>query len=275
MRYRTSILLATLVAGCATASSPPGGDTDARPDAKPFGGRIDAAPLPDTPPGAPDANVDATPPPDARPAPDAMPGTATLNQTTSQSVANSNSEACNLNNVTGENSYYRVFRLSDYGINTAFTINKVNLGVESAVAGNGSGKQQVQLKLYTYTGTVGQTNLDTTKMTLLGQTLVNVNDTNPNETSGGTVVPVSISATAPAGSTIAVEVFVQDATSTGTNSGNIFFYGSNTSGETASGYIRTGADCGLTTPTSLDSLYTNGSLPTPMDIVLTVTGTYN
>ena len=279
-RSRTWVIaLATSVvaaAGCATASPGANGNkADANeggdPDARPIGGRIDAMPEPDAAPGTPDA----APPPDAPPPPpDAAPGVSTLSETSSNSITDLNSAACNLNNVSGENSYYRAFRLSDYGIATELDVTRVDVGVEESIPGNGT-SQQLSLRLYTYSGTYGQTNLNTAQMSMIAQTAFNVGNINTNENGGGTTVPVSITAAVPAGSILIVEVFIQDATDTGTNSGNQFFFGSNTGGETASGYIRTGADCGITTPTSLASLYSNGSLPAPMTMVMTVTGTHN
>src|SRR5512138_3302595 len=60
-----------------------------------------------------DAGIDSPPPIDAAPV------AVTLGQTTSTAILAGNSFNCNQGNVTRENSYYRVFALTDHGINTA------------------------------------------------------------------------------------------------------------------------------------------------------------
>lgn len=253
----TSVLVA-----CATASpADNGGHADARqPDADMIGGRPDAPPRPDAMPGAPDA--DTTPDAMVVNPPDAMVtgGTVTLSQAGSTSIVVGNAVSCNDGDPfydTAENSYYRAFKLSDYGVTGTFHSQHVDFGVETAAAGGAS--QSVTVNLYTYTGAVG-TNLDTTKMTMIGSQTVTVPDT-----SSGEMLTANIAANAPASSTIVAEVFVPD----GETAGNEFFIGSNTGSETASGYIRAPA-CSTATPTELSSL----GLSSQMTLVLSVTGSY-
>ncbi len=263
--YRCSwvLAIATLVAGCATAkpSGVGGGDPDAHEagiDANMLGGRPDAAPMVDAPPGTPDA---PPPPPDAKPAPDAMPGTITMTESTSSTIVQGNTVSCNDGPPyfdTAENSYYRAFKLSDFGVNSALAIQHVDFGVEQAIAGGAS--QSVTVKVYTYTGATG-TALDTSMMTPIGSKTVKVPDT-----SNGEMVTAAVSATAPAGSTIVVEIFIPD----GTQALNTLFLGSNTAGESQPGYIRA-PTCSTATPTAFASL---ASAPV-VDLVMSVTGTYN
>jgi hypothetical protein len=252
----TSVLVA-----CATASpAGNGGSVDARdPDSR-LGGRPDATPLPDSPPGTPDARVL---PPDAMVSmPDASPtgGTITLNQAGSNSIVVGNAVSCNDGSPffdTAENSYYRAFKLSDYGVFGTFHTQHVDFGVETAAAGGAS--QSVTVNLYTYTGAVGTT-LDTTAMTKIGSSTVTVPDT-----TAGEMLTANITANAPASATIVAEVFVPD----GETVGNELFIGSNTGSETASGYIRAPA-CSTATPTELSSL----GLSSQMTLILSVTGSY-
>lgn len=262
-RSRTSLLaFATAVAGCATAK--PGGTgehADAAvinndPDAPIIVGRPDAPLPPDAPPGTPDAR-----PPDAMvPVPDAMPGMVTMTQTTASNIVVPNSLSCNDGSPffdTAENSYYRAFKLSDYGVSGTFHVQHVDFAVETAAKGGAS--QSVTVKLYTYTGATGGTTLDTAAMTLVGSKVVTVPDTTTGE-----MLSATIAANVPSTATIVAEVFVPD----GTTAGNEFFIGSNTGGESAPGYIRA-PDCSTPTPTSFASVGSG-----TVDILITVTGSY-
>jgi hypothetical protein len=255
----------TSLAACATAQS--GGDDIVAIDARnvtidaPIGS-IDAPPgTIDAPPGtidAPttpiDARIDApTTPIDAPPTTQ----TITLSQSSSTTITSLNSVACSDTTFgyTRENSFYRVFRLTDFGVNTAFTANRVDVAVEEATAGIGS-TQPIQVRLYTLTGTFILPNLTA----IAGQTV-----TVPNSASL-TVMQVTLSppGVAAAGSTIVAEILSPD----GSAAGNVFYPGSNASAETGPSYIRA-PDCGAAQPATFASL----SQP-QVHLVLTVTGTY-
>jgi hypothetical protein len=264
-RSRTWLLaLATAVAGCATAkpnntgehADAPVGSADAPIDAEVIGGRPDAMELPDAPPGTPDAS-----PPDAMiPVPDAKPGSVTMTQTNATNIVTGNSVSCNDGSPfydTAENSYYRAFKLSDYGVVGTFHLQHVDFGVEAAAAGGAS--QSVTAKVYTYTGATGGTTLDTASMTLVGQKTVTVPDTTAGEN-----VSAAITADIPASATIVVEIYVPD----GTSAGNEFFIGSNKAGETQPGYIRA-PTCSTPNPTSIASVQTG-----QVAILITATGSY-
>jgi len=259
----TAVLVSAWLGACASAKNPGGvGGADAQPDAPVVIGQH-----PDADPGAPDArpHIDAAPEPDAAPVPDAMPGSKTLSETTSGTIANDTSLAC----PSGENSYYRAFKLSDFGIANAFTVSRVDFGVEFAESNS---SQAVTIKIYSYTGAYGGNNLTTADMTLLGNTTVqvpNINSINPftgEEDGKGQTLTANVSGTVPAGGILVVEVLVPDPGS----SGNSFYVGANTAGETEPGYIRA-PKCSNSTPTAWAAL---SSKPT-VHAIITATGTYN
>jgi hypothetical protein len=260
-RPRTWVLsLATSVlVACATASPQGnGGSADARePDAH-FGGRPDGPPVPDAPPGTPDARPDAM-----VNLPDAMTtgGTVTLSQASSTSIVVGNSVSCNDGTPffdTAENSYYRAFQLSDFGVTGTFHSQRVDFAIESATAGSVS--QSVSVNLYSYSGATGGASLDTTKMSLVGTANVTVPDTTTGE-----MLTANIAANVPASGALVAEVFVPD----GETIGNSLFIGSNTASETHPGYIRAPA-CSTPTPTAINTL----GLTSQVSIVLSVTGSY-
>lgn len=238
--------------GCATAT-PSGQD---KPDAK----VITSADAPIG--GFPDAPIGNTP--DARPGnPDAMPQPVaiTLSESNSATIGTGVSRACaNSFGVTAENSYYRAFKLSDFGINSAFNVTSVQFAVESAVAEVGT-SQNAYVRIYNYTGAVGGTTLDTASMSQLANQLTAI----PNTTSG--TVTSNVTATIPAGGSLVAEIFVPDSDPDGDTYGNELYMGANTSGETKPSYIRA-PDCGSSTPSSFDSLGLD------VDLVITVSGTY-
>jgi hypothetical protein len=255
----TSVLVA-----CATASPQDNGShSDARPpDADVIGGRPDAPPVPDAMPGAPDAS-----PPDAMVSmPDGMvtAGTVTMSETTSSSDLAGNSVGCNQSGTfyTTENSYYRAYRPSDYGVSGALHITRVDFGVDDAETTVGS--QTVTVKVYNYSGALGGTNLDLASMALLGSTTVSVPDTTTGEN-----VSANVAATVPAGANVVVEILVPD----GRTAGNIFFIGSNTSGETMPSYVRA-PDCTTDGTTPISTPTSFAVLGVTVDILLTATGSY-
>ncbi len=241
-------------AGCATAT--PGGQD--KPDARIVINGDAPIGTPDAPIGSPDAPVVITPDGPSAPV------TITLSQTTSNAITALNSVACaNSFGVTAENSYYRAFPLSDFGITGAFTVTSVTYGVESAVAEIGT-TQGVLVRVHSYSGASGGTSLNTAQMTQLASVASSVTNTS------NALITANLGATIPAGGTVVAEVFVPDSDPDGDTYGNEFYIGSNASGETKPGYIRA-PDCGSASPAAFSSL----GLATTVDIVLSVTGTYN
>jgi len=181
----------------------------------------------------------------------------TLTQSSSNAITALNTVACS-NQTTGytdENSFYRVFRLSDHGVNTAFTATRVDFAIEEATAT--SGTQTVQVRVHTLNGAFVRANLTT----IAGQT---VSVANQSLTSMS--VTLSPPGIAPAGSTVVLEIFAPN----GTALGNTFFPGSNAAAETGPSYIRAPATgCAITEPA------TYASISNPqVHLVMSVTGTY-
>lgn len=171
-----------------------------------------------------------------------------ITHSTSQTITAGNSIACSPDEgaTTTDNQYLRTFTLADFGITQDFDINQVSFGIE-----NLSSTRDVTVNLYTLSGAftyANLTNIGTTTTSLTGQSL--------------SIVDVPISGTAPAGSTLVVEVAVGDFSDE-----DAFFIGSNSLGQTAPSYLAS-ASCGLTEPTDTADLGSPN-----MHIVMNVTGT--
>jgi hypothetical protein len=195
--------------------------------------------------------------------PDASARAVTLAQTTSSTVVQGNSFACNqsMTFYTDENSYYRVFPLADANVTGPLHVESVQFLVEQAKAGSG-GQQPATINLGIYAGTLDAVTLDTTQVVSLASAPLQIPD------GTGTTVVVPIVADVPAGSDLVVELHVPD----GTTAHNIFFFGSNSAGESHHGYLRAPV-CSTTTPTTISSIATANGL-SAMDILLTVSGTW-
>ncbi|HEU0033387.1 MAG TPA: hypothetical protein VFQ53_22300 [Kofleriaceae bacterium] len=220
---RRLLLLALVVSGCASAG---GGGNNPQQDGNPGTDGSD--------PGDGGPDIDAPPLIDAA-------VSVTLTQTTSSTNTASNSVTC----PNGENSWYRVFSLADHGITGPFFINQVTFGAQEA-----GGSPVLQIKVGTYTGALGGTTIDLSKVTNLNSATMTI----PNTNDPGNNVVVPITATAPAGSNVIVEIFNPSNTST-----KFFFIGASNAGETKPGYVR-GPSCNdsggtpITTPRSTASI---------------------
>jgi hypothetical protein len=230
-----ALLATALLGACATAT----GDSPGKPDAKRV---VDARPTIDS---APDAAAVVE---------------KTLSQNTSDQLT-AGSMACALANPqrTVENSYYRVFKLADSGINDIFHVSKITYGIERAsAAASLGGKQPAKIKLYNYTGGVGTT--------LEPAALISLNSLDIMIDDGAAVTrDVAISADVPARGTLVVELALPAPTLT---TGQVFFIGSNAAGESKPAFMKAPA-CNVTVPTSIATTVFGG-----MDIYLTATGTY-
>ncbi|GAA1864456.1 S8 family serine peptidase [Myceligenerans crystallogenes] len=143
----------------------------------------------------------------------------TITHSSSQEIAPGNSAAC----VEAATQVLRTFTLDDFGIAGDFAVTNVSFGVEVADAG-----AEVTVNLYTLDGALLYENLE-----LLGSAQATL------EAQELTLVDVPVTGVAPAGSTLVVEVAVQD--------GPFFFVGSNAEPETAPTYIAS-EPCGHTEP---------------------------
>lgn len=146
-----------------------------------------------------------------------------LQQTESTEIAPSLSLACSDANGTKENSWYRMFRLADFGIENSFTVHRVNFGVQTAI-----GEQRVKVAIGTYAGNAGAVELDTTKIDMLGLTTIPVPE--------GTAYMAQANfpgIAVPAGSNLVVEIKTE-----GRGEGAYFYLGATTSQEMIPGYLR-------------------------------------
>jgi len=210
------------------------------------------------------------PPIDAAPLPDAPPGQTqlTLSQTNNNTPAAGQGQACGHsvfgNTVsTADNSWYRVFKLADYGVTGAFNVQRVTFYSDYAWAGGGT-SQPATLKIGTYSGALEVDRLPAASITNIVTQPVTI----PDNTGAPAAIDTNVSATIPAGSNLIVELALPD----GDADGNYFYIGVSAGGEQKKGYIRaTPSGCGFTSPTSLVS-------PTGLNIannavLLSVTGT--
>ena len=230
---------------------------------------------PDGGPGGGGSGKDGSvmPIPDAAPLPDAPPGQqqVTLGQTNNMTLAPGLAVACSssiasIPIATRDNSWYRIFKLTDYGITGAFTLQRITFYTDYAYGGTGV-TQPASLKIGTYAGTLDGDTITTASITNLMTVPVTIPDA---DSSDGVDPPVITDVTIPiaANSNLIVEVALPD----GYNDGNFYYIGVSAGGETHKGYIRaTPTGCGFTTPRSLTSAT---ALNKPDNsVLLTITGT--
>ncbi len=166
-----------------------------------------------------------------------MCGDVFLTQSLDQTITPLNSVACSAGGLHTDNSYMRAFDLeAEFGITEDFDICEVQFGIEVAMAGpNEGGVQPVTVNLYT--ASPPPPPLLFANLTPIGSASFNVPD------QAETIFSAPVTGTAPAGSTLVVEIFTPD----GQTVGNQFFIGSNDLGETGPSYIAA-AGCGLPEP---------------------------
>lgn len=185
-------------------------------------------------------------------------------QTLSQTTANNDTQvglACGASNTTtswtSRNSYYRVFPLSNYGINGTFHVTGIDFIVSAAAK-----SPVLSIGIGTYNGTTGGNTLNSAGITLSQMTTFTPADTT-------TSVPQHVDIAGDIMGNLVVEI---DQGTAGTATTPYEFYiGANEAGESAPGYISS-PDCSLTTPTSMDAEAQAQTTPTHANMVLTVTG---
>jgi hypothetical protein len=258
---KSLLYVVLVVAGCASAERVEA--VGGRPDGGPGGGGGSGT----------GKDADILPPVDAAPLPDAPPGQQqiTLSQTNDQTLAVEKTVACgsSVGGIplgTSDNSWYRVFKLSDHGVTGAFTVQRVTFYSDYAYAGTGT-TQPATIKIGTYAGTLEADTLVPASITNITTQAITIPDANSADGIDPPVI-TDLTATIPAGSNLIVEVSLPN----GVNDGNFFYIGVSAGGETKKGYIRaTPAGCNMTSPKSLVS-------PTGLNkpdnaVMLTVTGT--
>jgi PKD repeat protein len=167
----------------------------------------------------------------------------------SQEIMEGNSVACSDDggSSTAENGFLRTFFLEDFGIYGDYEISQVSFGIEAL----NDNSIDITVNLYT---------LDALEFTYANMTLIgSSSETIPPQAL--TIMSMPISATAPAGSTLVVEIDAPDMSDTAA-----FFIGSNDQGQTASSYIRS-VSCGMPQPTDFSAI----GFPN-VHIVINVTG---
>jgi hypothetical protein len=174
--------------------------------------------------------------------------TVTLTHSNSQAITAGNTVACSPDGglSTTANQFLRTFTLTDFGLTGDFDVTQVSFGIE-----NLSSAQNITVNLYTLDGTFTYANMTligTATAALSGQSL--------------TIVTVPVTGTAPAGSTLVVEIAAPNLSGVAA-----FFPGSNTAGQTAPSYIASSA-CGIANPTSFAAI----GFPN-VHLVMNVTGT--
>ena len=162
---------------------------------------------------------------------------ATITESTSQSIVDGNSVACNNGFGTTENHYWRAFDMNTFTGGQAYDITSVSFGIELAASGSGAG-QPLTVNLYAnhgspFPGGDWQSNL------LASSGSINIPD------QADTIFSVPLAATVPAGT---LELVMEVTTPDGEAVGNLFFIGSNPDPETGPSYLSAAA-CGLPDPT--------------------------
>jgi hypothetical protein len=198
----------------------------------------------------PDSATTPIMPPDAG-APDAAPNVTTLSHSTSTAVTGGHSVSCNSGGLHAENSYYRVFDLASFSVETDFEVTSMAVGIDLAAGANGT--QPITVRLHTLGGPLALANLTE---------LAAVNLTVPDQQEQ--ILDVPIQATAPAGSTLVAEVLTPD----GQQAGNTFFVGANAAGQSGPSFIRA-PSCNAAEPADLAGV--GDGFPN-VHVILTVTG---
>lgn len=160
-------------------------------------------------------------------------GSVSLTHSESQHIVPNNTVACSAEGLTADNGYLRTFTLEDFAIFSDFDVTEVSFGVEAV----NRSPITVTVRLYT---------LDAEPISYANLTEIGSADVTL-EPQALQMVTVPVTGTAPAGSTLVVEI---DAPDSRTVSG--FFAGSNGAGESAPSYLRS-ATCGMPEPTPMET----------------------
>ncbi|AXI99507.1 Por secretion system C-terminal sorting domain-containing protein [Cyclonatronum proteinivorum] len=156
-----------------------------------------------------------------------------LTHSLSQEVAPVTGVRCGGGGTTAENSFMRTYTLTDFDIDGGFNVTAVQFGVETATGP----ALPLEARIYLLEGDFVFAN-----MTLLGSGAGSVSSANDLS-----VVTIPVEAEVPAGSTLVVEVFVDDSTTSD------MFPGANSEGETSPSYIASDT-CGIPEPTPYSAI---------------------
>jgi hypothetical protein len=176
-------------------------------------------------------------------------------QTDDVTIAPSLSVACSDANGTSENSWYRMFALSDYGVVGKLSINRVNFGVQTVIGYD----QRVKVSVGTYAGSAGSVELDPTKIDVLGLTTISVPEGSDGQMLQANFPAIEVSE----GSNLVVEIKTE-----GFTDGRFFYLGATTGSETMPGYLRA-PSCGIQKPRMTSAFGYSQS-----HLVIAVSGSY-
>ncbi len=159
--------------------------------------------------------------------------------------------------ANADNGYWRSFVLTDFGITIDLFVTMVEIGIESATSGDGTGTQPLTCNLYITDGVAPFPAGFPGSLSLIGTHSMDVPD------QALTLFQIPVIGSATAGSELVVEIAIPN-TVGGEN--HLFFIGSNALGQTAPSYISS-VDCGSGVPGDLADI----GVPN-MHIVMSVTG---
>lgn len=169
-----------------------------------------------------------------------------LRETASDAVTPGSSVVCYASGAqsTLDGTWYRVFRLSDFGIASSLVIDRVAFAPDHALNANA-----IQVKIGTYTGAIGGTTISIGSISIVATASVNVPD---SESPQAVVVSIQPPALISAGAVLVVEIAAPSLQGVGH-----FNLGATTSSETTPGYFGTTA-CSISPPKSLAALGVSG-----------------
>lgn len=168
-------------------------------------------------------------------------GPVTLDQANSWTAV-SGTACTNADHFIGETSWFRAFRLADYDVGGKFHVDSVAFAVSEREIGTGFTRFPIDLSLFDYTGEISDT-LDTTKLTLLKSSSVDIVATTP------TIMVVDYEQPMPADVTAPVLVFKIHVQNFQPQM-HKFYLAISRSGETHPGYVSCGSNAPKT-PTGL------------------------
>ncbi|MEZ4779887.1 MAG: HYR domain-containing protein, partial [Flavobacteriaceae bacterium] len=176
----------------------------------------------------------------------------TITQSTTQNITPGNSVTCNAGGVPTDNSFFRAFDLSTYGITDDFNVTDVEFGFEAI-----NGSYTVTVNVYSMANGTFPASYPG------GATLQGTASATYNAGNAGSIVSLPLSATIPAGEDLIYELFFPNDQGIGNVS---VFPASNAGGQSAPSYLQAAA-CGVTSP------FTTASIGFPnMHLVFNVVG---
>jgi hypothetical protein len=176
-----------------------------------------------------------------------------LTQTDDMTIAPQLSLACSDATGTKENSWYRMFPLTEMGVDRALTVHRVNFGVQTAI-----GDQRVKVAIGTYPDSRGAVELDPAKIDMLGLTTIPVPE-GPQQLLQANFPAITV----PQGSNLIVEI-----RSEGTTDGGFFYLGATQGSEMIPGYLRA-PTCDVPNP-----VMTNALGYSQTHLIIAVSGAY-